>query len=106
MNADVAASETAKALKAHKLVYLTDVDGLLADVDDEDSLVTQVTRSETHQLLESGTLSSGMIPKVTAIASALDAGVEQVHILNGTYPHSILLEIFTDAGIGTMFTQD
>ena len=106
VNADVAASETAKALKAHKLVYLTDVDGLLADVDDEDSLVTQVTRSETHQLLESGTLSSGMIPKVTAIASALDAGVEQVHILNGTYPHSILLEIFTDAGIGTMFTQD
>ena len=105
VNADVAASETAKALKAHKLVYLTDVDGLLADVDDEDSLVTQVTRSETHQLLESGTLSSGMIPKVTAIASALDAGVEQVHILNGTYPHSILLEIFTDAGIGTMFTQ-
>ena len=91
VNADVAASETAKALKAHKLVYLTDVDGLLADVDDEDSLVTQVTRSETHQLLESGTLSSGMIPKVTAIASALDAGVEQVHILNGTYPHSILL---------------
>ena len=87
VNADVAASETAKALKAHKLVYLTDVDGLLADVDDEDSLVTQVTRSETHQLLESGTLSSGMIPKVTAIASALDAGVEQVHILNGTYPH-------------------
>ena len=106
VNADVAASETAKALKAHKLVYLTDVDGLLADVDDEDSLVTQVTRSETHQLLESGTLSSGMIPKVTAIASALDAGVEQVHILNGTYPHSILHEIFTDAGIGTMFTQD
>ena len=106
VNADVAASETAKALKAHKLVYLTDVDGLLADVDDEDSLVTQVTRSETHQLLESGTLSSGMIPKVTAIASALDAGVEQVHNLNGTYPHSILLEIFTDAGIGTMFTQD
>lgn len=106
VNADVAASETAKALKAHKLVYLTDVDGLLADVDDEDSLVTQVTRNETHQLLESGTLSSGMIPKVTAIASALDAGVEQVHILNGTYPHSILLEIFTDAGIGTMFTQD
>ena len=106
VNADVAASETAKALKAHKLVYLTDVYGLLADVDDEDSLVTQVTRSETHQLLESGTLSSGMIPKVTAIASALDAGVEQVHILNGTYPHSILLEIFTDAGIGTMFTQD
>ena len=106
VNADVAASETAKALKAHKLIYLTDVDGLLDDVDDEDSLVTQVTRSETHQLLESGTLSSGMIPKVTAIASALDAGVEQVHILNGTYPHSILLEIFTDAGIGTMFTQD
>lgn len=106
VNADVAAAETAKALKAHKLVYLTDVDGLLADVDDEDSLVTQVTRRETHELLESGTLSSGMIPKVEAIASALDAGVEQVHILNGTYPHSILLEIFTDAGIGTMFTQD
>ena len=106
VNADIAASETAKALKAHKLIYLTDVDGLYGDIDDEDSLLTQVTRTETHELLDSGELSSGMIPKVTAIASALDAGVEQVHILNGTYPHSILLEIFTDAGIGTMFTQD
>ena len=106
INADVAADKLAEAMGADKLIYLTDVDGLFRDFSDEDSLVAQLTRTETHELLESGTLDGGMIPKIRSVAEALDAGVSEVVILNGTYPHSLLLEIFTDAGCGTMFTQD
>lgn len=105
INADVAADKIAEAMGADKLIYLTDVDGLFRDFSDEDSLVAQLTRTETHELLESGTLDGGMIPKIRSVAEALDAGVSEVVILNGTYPHSLLLEIFTDAGCGTMFTQ-
>lgn len=106
INADVAADKIAEAMGADKLIYLIDVDGLFRDFSDEDSLVAQLTRTETHELLESGTLDGGMIPKIRSVAEALDAGVSEVVILNGTYPHSLLLEIFTDAGCGTMFTQD
>lgn len=106
INADVAADKIAEAMGADKLIYLTDVDGLFRDFSDEDSLVAQLTRTETHELLESGTLDGGMIPKIRSVAEALDAGVSEVVILNGIYPHSLLLEIFTDAGCGTMFTQD
>lgn len=106
INADVAADKIAEAMGADKLIYLTDVDGLFRDFSDEGSLVAQLTRTETHELLESGTLDGGMIPKIRSVAEALDAGVSEVVILNGTYPHSLLLEIFTDAGCGTMFTQD
>ena len=106
INADVAADKIAEAMGADKLICLTDVDGLFRDFSDEDSLVAQLTRTETHELLESGTLDGGMIPKIRSVAEALDAGVSEVVILNGTYPHSLLLEIFTDAGCGTMFTQD
>ena len=101
-----ACKRIAEAMGADKLIYLTDVDGLFRDFSDEDSLVAQLTRTETHELLESGTLDGGMIPKIRSVAEALDAGVSEVVILNGTYPHSLLLEIFTDAGCGTMFTQD
>lgn len=106
INADVAAGKVAEAMGADKLIYLTDVDGLYGDVDDEDSLIQTLTRSETHELLASGALGGGMLPKIRSIAEALDAGVSEVVILNGTFPHSLLLEIFTDAGCGTMFTQD
>lgn len=106
INADVAAGKIAEAMGADKLIYLTDVDGLYEDVENEDSLIQSLTRSETHELLESGRLDGGMIPKIRSISEALDAGVSQVVILNGTFPHSLLLEIFTDAGCGTMFTQD
>lgn len=102
----MAADKIAEAMGADKLIYLTDVDGLFRDFSDEDSLVAQLTRTETHELLESGALDGGMIPKIRSVAEALDAGVSEVVILNGTYPHSLLLEIFTDAGCGTMFTQD
>ncbi len=106
INADVAAGKIAEAMDADKLIYLTDVDGLYEDVNDEDTLIQSLTRSETHRLLESDSLDGGMIPKIRSIAEALDAGVSEVVILNGTFPHSLLLEIFTDAGCGTMFTQD
>ena len=98
VNADVAASQVAQALHAETLVYLT-------DVDDQDSLIANMTLEEAQELLFSGSLASGMIPKIRSIVEALDAGVQDVRILNGTFPHSILLEIFTDAGIGTMFTR-
>ncbi len=106
INADVAAGKIAEAMGADKLIYLTDVDGLLEDVNDPDSLIAQMTLSETHELLDSGALDGGMIPKIRSVAEALDSGVSQVVILNGKYPHSLLLEIFTDAGCGTLFTQD
>ena len=106
INADAAAGKIAEAMGADKLIYLTDVDGLYGDVNDENSLIQTLTRSETHMLLESGELDGGMLPKIRSIAEALDGGVSEVVILNGTFPHSLLLEIFTDAGCGTMFTQD
>ena len=106
INADVAAGKIAEAMGADKLIYLTDVDDLYGDVSDEDSLIQSLTRAETHELLESGRLDGGMLPKIRSISEALDAGVSEVVILNGTFPHSLLLEIFTDAGCGTMFTQD
>ena len=105
VNADVAASQVAQALKADTLVYLTDVDGFYREYGNDDSLIANITNEEAHELLESGTLASGMIPKIRSIVEALDAGVRDVRILNGTFPHSLLLEIFTDAGIGTMFTN-
>lgn len=106
INADVAASEVASALGADKLVYLTDVDGLFRDVEDEESLISQLTKSEAEELLGSGTLSAGMIPKISSVVEALRGGVKEVHLLNGTFPHALLLEVFTDAGIGTMIVQD
>lgn len=106
INADLAASKIAQALHAHTLAYLTDVDGLYADIDDEDSLISQLSRSEAYEMLRSGELSAGMIPKIRSIVEALDAGVHDVRIMNGTFPHALLLESFTDAGIGTIFNQD
>lgn len=106
INADVAASEVASALGADKLVYLTDVDGLFRDVEDEESLISQLTKSEAEELLGSGTLSAGMIPKISSVVEALRGGVKEVHLLNGTFSHALLLEVFTDAGIGTMIVQD
>lgn len=106
INADVAASEVASALGADKLVYLTDVDGLFRDVEDEESLISRLTKSEAEELLGSGTLSAGIIPKISSVVEALKGGVKEVHLLNGTFLHALLLEVFTDAGIGTMIVQD
>ena len=105
VNADVAASKVAQALGAHTLVYLTDVDGLYRDRNDPSTIISYMTKAETHELLDSGTLESGMIPKMRSIAEALDSGVSDVRILNGTFPHALLLEIFTNEDVGTMFVQ-
>jgi acetylglutamate kinase len=99
VNADSAAAALAVALGAEKLVVLTDVAGLYRDWPNRDSLVSQITRDELAELLPS--LESGMIPKMTACLDAVDGGVAKAAIIDGRRPHSILLEIFTDAGIGT-----
>jgi acetylglutamate kinase len=106
INADIAASKIAQALGARTLAYLTDVDGLYASLDDTDSLISSLTKTETREILDSGTLSTGMIPKIGSIYEALESGVHDVRIMNGTFPHALLLELFTDSGIGTIFTQD
>ncbi len=102
VNADTAAAAIAAALEAEKLVYLTDVPGLLADVADPASVVVTVTVDELEALLESGSLSGGMIPKIRSCVRAVKGGVGHAHILDGRVPHALLLEIFTPEGIGTM----
>ncbi|TPX04732.1 acetylglutamate kinase, partial [Schumannella luteola] len=99
VNADSAAAALAVALGAEKLVVLTDVSGLYRDWPNRDSLVSQITRDELAELLPR--LESGMIPKMSACLEAVDGGVAKAAIIDGRRPHSILLEIFTDAGIGT-----
>jgi len=104
VNADTAAGAIAEAIGAEKLIYLTDIEGLRGDVTDPTSLVSSVTASELAVMLESGAVSSGMIPKVAACLAAVRAGVGQAHILDGRRAHALLLEIFTDEGVGTMIT--
>ena len=101
VNADVAAGRIASAIGAHKIVFLTDVDGLYLDFSDKDSLVSNMTLAETKQLLEEGKVSKGMIPKLKACVQALEDGVFRTHIINGTTPHALLLELLTSAGVGT-----
>lgn len=104
INADYGASAIAGALKCQKLVFLTDVDGILKDQNDLSSKITKVTKDSATSYIKDGTISGGMIPKVACCLDALEKGVKSVHILNGKIPHSILLEIYTTKGIGTMFT--
>jgi acetylglutamate kinase len=101
VNADFAASQIAVALGADKLFFLTDVDGLYADFGDKDSLIAQMGVEEAKALIGSKGLSSGMIPKISAAVESIEGGVGQATILNGTSPHSILIELFTNEGIGT-----
>jgi len=106
INADLVAGEIATALGAAKVIFLTDVDGIYADFEDKDSLISALSLVEAEQLIAVERLTSGMIPKVAACASALRSGVPRAHILNGTVPHAVLLEVYTDEGIGTMITAD
>ena len=106
INADTAAAAIATALKAEKLIYLTDIDGVRRMPDDPTTLYPILTVEQSLSLIEDGTISGGMIPKVTACIDAIEKGVRRVHILNGTIPHPIILEIFTDRGIGTMFERE
>ena len=106
INADTVAGAVAVAVGAEKVVYLTDVEGLRADVDDPGSLIRRITSGELQALLDDGTLTGGMIPKVAACVHAAESGVRSAHMIDGRVPHVLLLEIFTDEGIGTMVTKE
>ena len=106
INADVAAGQIAAAIGARKVIFLTDVDGLYQDFSDKTTLISRLSLDEARDLVESGILAKGMIPKINACVTALNAGVTTAHILNGTSAHSMLLEVFTDRGIGTMIYRD
>ena len=102
INADTAAAKIAMAMGAEKLILLTDVRGLLRDKDDENTLISQVRVSEVPVLVKDGVISGGMIPKVDCCVEAVRSGVRRTHILDGRIPHSILIEVLSHAGIGTM----
>ena len=105
INADTAAGALAEALGAQKLVYLTDIAGVRADKDDQGSLLHQATTSQLRSLLGSGAIDGGMIPKIESCVAAIERGVFQAHILDGRIAHVLLLELFTDAGVGTMVSK-
>jgi acetylglutamate kinase len=104
INADAVAGALAEALQAEKVVYLTDVEGLLADVDDPGSLISRVDAGRLQAMVDDGTLSGGMLPKIAACIQAVTNGVGSAHLLDGRLPHVVLLELFSDAGVGTMIT--
>lgn len=103
INADVAASRIAAALGAEKLILMTDIRGLLRDKNDEDTLISQINVSDVPRLKKEGIIGGGMIPKVDCCVEAVRRGVPRAHIIDGRMPHSILIELFSDEGIGTMF---
>lgn len=105
LNADTAAGSIAAALRAARLIYLTDVPGLLRDEKDEDSIISTVKLSELDDLREKGVISGGMIPKLESATQAIYTGVEKAHFIDGRVPRSLLLELFTDEGIGTEIVQ-
>lgn len=106
VNADVVAGEIAAAIGAHKAIFLTDVDGLYGDFADKSSLISRLNLTQAKDLLASDKLSKGMLPKLQACVTAVSAGVARAHILNGTIPHALLLESFTNEGVGTMIMPD
>lgn len=101
INADTVAGQIAISLQAEKLIYLSDVDGIFKDFEDLTSVISSLTIDKAKDLIESGQIQKGMIPKVDSAIQALEGGVNKVHFLNGKWAHSILLELFTDSGIGT-----
>ncbi|MEY3001319.1 MAG: hypothetical protein RL648_1533 [Verrucomicrobiota bacterium] len=105
INADLAASRLAAAIGARRLVYLCDVPGLLRDPKDPESLLSSLCASDVPSLKEAGVIGSGMLPKVESAVEAIGAGVHRVHLIDGRLPHSMLLEIFTDKGVGTEIVQ-
>ena len=106
INADDTACAVAEALNAEKLVFLTDIEGVYKDFDDKDSLISELSTSEARTLLESGTIGGGMLPKLNNCIDAIEHGVSRVHILDGRIPHCLLLEIFTNKGVGTAILSD
>ncbi len=102
INADLVAGEVATALEAHKLIYLTNVKGIYKDSQDENSLISRMSIDEGRGLMAESRLSEGMIPKMESCLSAVERGVDRAHIIDGTIKHALLLELFTDEGVGTM----
>jgi acetylglutamate kinase len=102
INADLAAGAVAAALKAEKLVYLSDTEGILV----REKLISTLTKSQANKFISEGAIFGGMIPKVTSAFDTLDSGVNKVHIIDGRIKHSLLLEIFTDEGVGTQMTHE
>ena len=105
INADAAAGALAAALEAAKLVYLTDVEGVRAVAEDPTTLLRRVTADQLDELVASGAATAGMVPKVESCARAVRGGVGRAHVLDGRVPHALLLEVFTDEGVGTMVTR-
>jgi acetylglutamate kinase len=105
VNADTAAMAVAEALGAEKLIFISDVNGVRRDKDDAASVIHSMTAVEAQALIESGVISGGMIPKVEACLTTLKRGVGKVHIIDGQLRHSLLLEIYTTAGVGTEIIQ-
>lgn len=106
INADDAATAIAQALGAEKLIFLSDVPGVLADVERPESLINRLTLEQALDLMEDGTISGGMVPKVLACIAALEHGVGSVHLIDGRVPHVLLLELLTNAGVGTMIMKE
>ncbi|MCQ2550077.1 MAG: acetylglutamate kinase [Lachnospiraceae bacterium] len=106
INADDAACAIAKAVGADKLVFLTDIEGLYKDINDKNSFISRIKASDADKLIADGFIGGGMLPKLNNCTSAIQNGVNRVHILDGRIPHCLLLEIFTDQGIGTAIIRD
>jgi acetylglutamate kinase len=102
VNADHAAGAIAAETKAAKLIVLTDVEGLYADFDDKSTLISEMNVARAKAMLASGAAEKGMIPKLEACVTAIEGGVERAHLIDGRTPHAIMIELFTDSGIGTM----
>lgn len=105
INADTVAGDIAAALSAEKLMFLTDIDGIRSEPNDPSTLIYEISIDEIYKYINKGVISGGMLPKVEGCIKAIRNGVKRTHILNGTIPHPILLEIFTDTGIGTMVRE-
>lgn len=106
INADDAACAIAKAVGAEKLAFLTDIEGLYKDINDKDSFISRITATQAEELINSGCIGGGMLPKLNNCTDAVKEGVNKVHILDGRIPHCLLLEIFTNEGIGTAIVKD
>ncbi|MGL4991039.1 MAG: acetylglutamate kinase [Sarcina sp.] len=102
INADIAAAKIAKKINAEKIILLTDVPGLLLDIEDNETLISRISISNVKKLMDDGIIKGGMIPKIECCIDAVDSGVSKAHIIDGRTPHTILLELFSDNGIGTM----
>lgn len=105
INADTAAAKIAAALHAESMVVMSNINGVLREKDDENSLISQISLADAEELKKSGIIAGGMIPKVDCCTNAVKEGVKKVFIINGEIPHAILIELLTDEGLGTMFTK-